>query len=562
MGLNNNIQMRISGLLILLFLSVSLLGQVAPKKYYIEFTDKDNNGYSLDNPEEFLSERSLQRRANQGILLNETDLPVTQTYVDSLESLGLEVLNVSKWFNSATVYTLDSNLIDTITQLSFVCNSAKFTPFPTGKSVAVSNNYKKLRKLNAGPTKENIDFYDYGDCAVQIKMHNAHKLHNEGYRGKGMMIAVTDAGFTGLPNLPSFDSLYNDNRVLATKNFVHGGDTVYNHSTHGMRVLSILAANYPGNLIGSAPEATYLLLMSEDPYSETFIEELNWISAAEYADSMGADILSVSLGYVNFDTPEFNHSYEDLDGQHAIISIAATIASNKGILVVAAAANSGNEEEHPWIAAPGDADGIITAGAVWSDQTYAGFSSIGPSYDGRVKPDLTAMGGGTYNQELGGTIGNGNGTSFSTPLLSGMLACFWQKHPERTNMEIIEAVRKSGHLYHTPTVYMGYGIPNFDFADTILEKGDLVLPDKNFSVYPNPFNDNFNIQFDNNPGDSIEISISDINGRKTYFWMSHMTKEEDVTLNINDFQCFIPGMYVITVNCNNVRYSERLIKIE
>jgi hypothetical protein len=550
--------MKTIGLIFSLFFGLTVIAQVSPNKYYIEFTDKNNNEYSINNPEEFLTERSLRRRANQDIPITESDLPVTQTYVDSLESLGLQVLLTSKWFNSATVYTLDTDLMDTITNLGFVCNSAKYSPYPEGQSSAVDNRYKRIKETNS--RKEDFDYYDYGDCAVQIKMTNAHKLHNEGFRGKDMLIAVTDAGFTGLPDLPSFDSLYNENRVLSTKNFVHGGDTVYNHSTHGMRVLSILAANYPGNLIGTAPEASYLLLMSEDPDSETFIEELNWISAAEYADSLGADIINVSLGYVDFDTPEFNHSYETLDGRHAIISYAATVASRKGMIVVAAAANSGTDENHPWIAAPGDADSIITAGAVWADETYASFSSIGPSYDGRVKPDVVSMGGGTYNQNTDGSIGNGNGTSFSTPLLAGMIACFWQKFPEKSNMEIIESVRQSAHLYNTPTVYLGYGIPDFELASIILETGEYVRPKKDFSVYPNPFSDEFKIQFNNNPGDSIEISISDINGRRTYLWMEHSAKQDNVILNIDDIKHFKPGVYILTVSLNNVRYSEKLIK--
>ncbi|MDD4150400.1 MAG: S8 family peptidase [Bacteroidales bacterium] len=544
--------------ILMIFLGTMLYAQVAPNKYYIEFTDKNNNGYSLDNPEDFLTARSLQRRANQGILLSENDLPVTQTYVDSLNALGLRVINTSKWFNSATVYTLDTLLIDSISYLGFVSNSMKYKPYPEGETREVNQRYKKIRETN--PRKEKSDYYNYGDCAVQIKMTNAHKLHNEGYRGEGMMIAVTDAGFTGFPNLPSFDSLYNENRVLATRNFVHGGDSVNNFSTHGMRVLSILAANYPGNLVGSAPMATYLLLMSEDPASETFIEELNWISAAEYADSLGTDIISVSLGYVNFDTPEFSHTYETLDGRHAIISSAATIASRKGMIVVAAAANSGEDAVHPWIAAPGDADSIITAGAVWPDGNYAAFSSIGPSYDGRVKPDLVAMGGGTYNQNTDGSIGTGNGTSFSAPLLSGMIACLWQKFPNKTNMQIIEAARQSGHLYNTPTVYLGYGIPNFEHAITILDIGEYKAPNNSCSIFPNPFNNDFSIQFNNNPGDSIEISILDINGRMTYLWMEHTATEKDTILKIDDLQNFKPGTYIITISLNNSRFSEKLIK--
>jgi len=392
-----------------IFLTTLAFAQVAPNKYYIEFIDKHDNGFSLDNPEEFLSERALQRRANQGILLDETDLPVTQIYIDSLEALGLQVLNVSKWFNSATVYTLDTELIDTISNINFISNTAK-NEAHIGETRKTPVIYQVLRNKQQG-SKQEKDYYLYGASAPQVKMHNGHLMHNNGFRGQGMMIAVTDAGFRGLPNLPAFDSLYNDDRVLSSRNFVTPGDTVNNYSTHGMKVLSLIAGNVPGELIGTAPEASFLLLMSEDPSSETYIEEINWISAAEYADSMGADIISVSLGYVDFDTPEFNHAYETLDGNHSIMSVAARIAARKGIIVVAAAANSGADEVHPWIAAPGDADSIITAGAVWEDQTYAYFSSIGPSYDGRIKPDACAMGGGTTNQNYDGSFGTGNGTS-------------------------------------------------------------------------------------------------------------------------------------------------------
>ncbi len=545
-----------------LLYTISIYSQVAPNKYCIEFTDKNNNGYSLDAPEEFLSEKALQRRANQGIALNEADLPVNQEYIDSLSSLGLQILNVSKWFNLVTVYTLDSLLMDTIQNLSFVSNKRNHypTPYPKGRTVPVPTKYKKYRTNNIYSNNTSSDYYDYGNSSTQIKMHNAHKLHNSGYRGKGMLIAVTDAGFTGFPNLPSFDSLYNENRVLATRNFVHGGDTVYNHSTHGMRVLSILSANYPGNLIGSAPEASYLLLMSEDPATEYIIEELNWITAAEFADSMGADLINVSLGYVDFDDSTSNHTYSELDGEQTPISIAARMASETGMLVVIAAANSGNDEEHPWIAAPGDAKKIITAGAVWADETYASFSSIGPSYDGRIKPDLVAMGGGTFNQETSGDIGTGNGTSFATPLLTGMIACLWQKYPQKTNMEIIEAIRKSGHLYNNPTVYLGYGIPDFEIADIILGKENIKIENDFFNMYPNPFIDEFKIQLKNKVGDSIEVTINDISGKTTHFWFRHDAVQNNTLLTINEIKNFKQGIYILTVKINNKRKSIRIVK--
>ncbi|HNQ67268.1 MAG TPA: S8/S53 family peptidase [Bacteroidales bacterium] len=544
-------------LFFILFFSLTVSSQVAPNKYYIEFTDKNNNNFSLERPEEFLSERSLQRRANQNIELDLSDLPVTQIYIDSLESLGLEVINVSKWFNSATIYTLDSLLMDTINYLGFVSNSAKYKPIQTNK-VAVPESYKIPREIKTG--SKNTNYYNYGTSADQIYMHNGQVMHNNGFRGQGMLIAVTDAGYLGLPDLPAFDSLFEAERVISTRNFVHGGDIVFGYSTHGMRVLSILAGNSPENLIGSAPEANYLLIMSEDPDSENIIEEINWISAAEYADSMGADIINVSLGYLDFDMPEYNHSYQTMDGKTAIISIAAGIASSKGMIIVASAANSGDDPIHPWINSPGDADNILTAGAVWSNQAYAAFSSIGPSYDGRVKPDIVAMGAGTTNQELDGSFGQGNGTSFSSPILSGLVACLWQQFPDKTNQEIMDAIRKSSHLYNSPTDYLGYGIPDFVLAGKILISEDNYIPENKFNIYPNPFNNDFIIDLKTNPGDSIQVIINDISGKNNYIWLEYKAKESSTKITIDDLNKLKSGIYIVNVIINTSRYSEKLIK--
>lgn len=542
---------------LLIFGAISALAQVAPNKYYIEFTDKNNNTYSLDRPEEFLSERSLQRRANQDIDLDISDLPVSQVYVDSLESLGLDVLNVSKWFNSATVFTTDAALMDTIGYLGFISNSSKYEPI-SGDKVKVPSKYKVLRDPQKGASEEN--YYNYGTSSDQVFMHNGQMLHNQGYRGQGMMIAVTDAGYIGLPNLPCFDSLYEDNRVLASRNFVHGGTFVNSYSTHGMRVLSIMAGNAPGNLIGTAPEAQYLLLMSEDAESENIIEEINWLSAAEFADSMGADIINVSLGYLDFDMSEYNHTYAQMNGASAIISYAASVASSKGMLVVVAAANSGEDEVHPWINAPGDAKDVITAGAIWSSQTYAAFSSIGPSYDGRVKPDLVAMGAGTTNQETDGNYSQGNGTSFAAPLLTGMFACLWQQFPEKTNFEIMEAAKQSATLYGEPSIYLGYGIPDFYLASQILSVGIESVKVLKPEVFPNPYTDSFSVSLKNQPGDSIVLFVNDLSGRKNYMWMQHTALEQDLTIKINELANLKSGVYIVTVIINQVRYSEKLIK--
>jgi len=302
------------------------------------------------------------------------------------------------------------------------------------------------------------------------------------------------------------------------------------------------------------------MLISEDADSENLIEEINWLSAAEYADSMGADIINVSLGYLDFDIPEYNHNYQTMDGKTAIISIGAGIASSKGMIIVASAANSGEDPIHPWINAPGDADNILTAGAIWSDQTYAAFSSIGPSYDGRVKPDIVAMGGGTTNQEMDSSFSQGNGTSFSSPILSGLIACLWQQFPEKTNQEIMDAVRKSSHLYNSPTEYLGYGIPDFVLAGKILNMEENYVPDNQIRIYPNPYSSDFIIELATNPGDSVQIIINDISSKTNYMWLEFNAKGTNTKIAIDDLHRLKSGIYIVNVIINNVRYSEKLIK--
>lgn len=554
--------MRILLLILLAIGYTNVYSQISPNKYYIELTDKNNNIYNLDNPENFLSERSIQRRVKQGIEINLTDLPVSDFYIDSLKSLGLEIINVSKWFNSVTVYSTDISLIDTICNLSFVKDKLKSNNRNINQ-ISTKREIQKNSKRQPVLLKSQNDYYNYGQSINQIYLNNGQTLHNDGFRGKGMLIAVTDAGFQNLPELPAFDSLFAENRILATRNFVMGGNYVYDYSTHGMKVLSILAGNYPGQLIGSAPEASYLLLMSEDSHSETYIEEFNWVSAAEFADSLGADIINVSLGYVKFDNDMFSHSYSDMNGHTAISSKAATLAARKGIIVVASAANSGNSETHPWIAAPGDADSIITVGAVRENGLYTSFSSIGPSFDGRVKPDVVAMGHGTTNQAINGSISTGNGTSYAAPIISGLVACLWQKYPDKNNMEIIDAVRKSSNFYNNPTDTIGYGIPNFSIASNIIENYVNLYNDNQIFISPNPFKDEIEIVFKSNTDDSVKIQITDISGKVVYMNNLNLkTINNNTRVTINNLNSLPKGLYILSVffiNCN-AKFSKKLIK--
>jgi serine protease AprX len=406
--------------------------------YYITLSDKENNSYSINEPHEFLSERSLLRRNIQNLDIDDKDLPVSDFYTDSIIGFGAELIHSSKWLNLLLVKIYDADIISQLQDLSFTEEIVKI------KEIDNRSIDKMLKDFTALIPKQSKDenYYDYGYSYLQIGIHNGQLLHNEGFRGQGMLIAITDTGFPGVDDESPFDSLRNADRIIAERNFVLPGQTIYSGNDHGSIVLSVLAGNTPEFLIGTAPEAEYILMVSEDVSSETIIEEINWSVAAEYADSLGVDIINVSLGYLNFDQPEFDYSYENMDGESSLIARAANIASQRGIIVVAAAGNSGEDEIHPYIVSPGDAKDVITVGALNPELEIAGFSSQGPSYDGRVKPDVVAIGSQTVIYQPYNGFVAGYGTSFATPAISGLIACLWQKYPEKTNHEIMNVLRE------------------------------------------------------------------------------------------------------------------------
>ena len=441
----------------LLSYSVILNAQipVAPDRYRIEFTDKNYSSFSVNQPQFFLSERALQRRVKQGIAITSADLPVSAVYLDSLKQMGFEVLNCSRWFNSAIIRSSPEE-IEKLANVGFIKRNTV---------VQRENNLETETKTvkeytNAVEFKYVSASQYYGMAADQIGMLNGQALHERGFRGKGMFIAVTDGGFYRLNELSGFDSLRVSGRLRGFKNFTPNSEEPLGSHSHGTNVLSILAACLPGELIGSAPDADYLLLRSEEIEHEYLVEEDNWIAAVEYADSMGVDVINCSLGYTRFDDRLQDHRYNELDGRTVRASRAAAMAAARGIIVCVSV---GNEGEINWkgVAVPADADSIIAVGAVYPNGLYAEFSSNGPTVDKRIKPDLTAIGSRTAYQNSMGSIVYGNGTSYSTPLLAGLIACFWQANPDMTNMEIIETVKRSANRFHAPDSYYGYGIPDF-----------------------------------------------------------------------------------------------------
>ncbi|MFN8153248.1 MAG: S8 family serine peptidase [Bacteroidia bacterium] len=481
-------KLRILTLGIILLSFHSLFAQ---DRYMVLFTDKNNSPFSISNPQQFLSQRAIDRRNNHGIAVTQSDLPVNPAYVQGLISAGASVLNTTKWFNGAIIQTSDPAVLAAISALPYVQNTTNVGRIKKGdKSTKLDMNpvfplsSQKVMGSNA------YSSFAYGYSDNQINMLGLQSLHNAGFDGSGMIIAVLDAGFLDAPLMVCFDSLFQQNRIIYTWDFVDNESDVYDDHYHGAAVLSCMASIVPDSLIGTAPHAQYILLRSEDANTEYVIEEYNWAVAAEFADSAGADVINSSLGYTTFNDPSQDHTYADMNGNTAPGTIAADMAASKGLLVVNSAGNEGNSNWN-YIGVPADGDSVLAVGAVDEFGSYAFFSSNGPSYDGRVKPDVAARGQNTwlYTPYSNNFPVTGNGTSFSSPVMAGAVACLWQGWPEKSNMEIIQAVKRSASQFNNPDTLLGYGIPNFTLANSLLSLEDYQFPaDEYIHVFPNPWN--------------------------------------------------------------------------
>lgn len=426
-------------------------------KYRISLKDKKATTYSVKKPEMFLSEKSIERRKKQGLSVNVTDLPVCKKYVDAIREKGVHILVTGKWDNFVTVSCNDSTLIDEIAKLPFVRSAERVWKGEAKKA------QRRDSLINRPLRTDSL----YGPAITQIQMSNANRLHEAGFKGQGMTIAVIDAGFHNADKIEAMNNI----RILGTHDFVNPEADIYAESSHGMCVLSCMAMNQPNVMIGTAPEASYWLLRSEDEYSENLVEQDYWAAAIEFADSVGVDIVNTSLGYYTFDDPTKNYRYRDLNGHYALMSREAGMAADKGMVVVCSAGNSGMDS---WkkTTPPGDAENVITVGAIDKKGLLAPFSSIGNTADGRVKPDVVAVGLWADVMGTDGNLRHANGTSFSSPIMCGMVACLWQACPKLTAKEIIELVRHSGDRADFPDNIYGYGVPDLwkAYQSTIKKK--------------------------------------------------------------------------------------------
>ena len=469
-----------------LFFCVTAIGQ---EDAWVYFTDKPNASTYLNNPTSILSQRAIDRRLKQNITLDTRDAPIEQMYYDAIKNTsGISVMAKSKWLNAIHVRASETVIEDLMNTFSFVASIDFANKLLNNRGTSQQQQANHLDKLTT-----HQDF-NYGNATNQIEMLKGDYLHQQDFTGEGMIIAVLDAGFPNVNTLGAFQRLRDKNKILGGYNFVERSSNFYARNSHGTHVLSDIGGYIEGQFVGTAPDASFYLFITEDHQRENPLEESLWVEAAERADSLGVDVINTSLGYSTFDDSSYNYTYADMNGQTTFITRGAEAAASRGMLLVNSAGNSGNSAWF-YITAPADAVSILTVGAVNASGNLVSFSSRGPTSDNRTKPDVMAQGSSSaiVNYVSGVPVG-ASGTSFSSPIMAGVVACLWQAFPNKTASEIIEVVKMSGDRAATPDNNYGYGIPDFQLAFTrLMDENDIALSD--VMVYPNPVSNQLTFTF-------------------------------------------------------------------
>ncbi len=531
-----------------IFLKAECLhGQEKIYNYYyrVHFSDKGANNILNFKPTDLLSERAILRRQKAGITIpGLKDIPVYKEYLDKITALGFRLHCTSKWMNSALFKTETPTDINSILALPFVVD-AKMV-----KSTSTKSQFNDKLHFTYELSESQTSYRP-------ISMVNGFPLHNSGFTGKDILIAILDGGFQYADKASSLINLNSHKNIKATFDFVRNNKFVYDYSNHGTAVLSVLAGKIPGLIEGTAPDADYLLLRTEDTFSEFPAEEDYWIAGAEFADSAGADIITSSLGYFTFDEPSLNYKYSDMDGNSAFITKAADIAASLGILVFNSA---GNERNKDWvnIIAPSDGDSVVAVGAVDGNNLISIFSSSGPSFDGRIKPDNTTMGVNVPVQVNQDIIAGANGTSFSCPVLSGITACLMQAVPEAINTDIIEVLHSSADRYDRPDPLYGYGIPDMVEALTKLQDKYVRVPDKETVISPNPITGEFEITFRQQP---LKLIIEIYTGSGVCIFRTDYPEFAGRIIKVNNLQWMKQGLYIVRLITGNGTHVHKVIKI-
>lgn len=531
----------------LLGFGLKLNAQNEQYAFLVHFKDKALTEHNLNAPQTYLSTRAIERRSKYNIAIDSTDLPVVPAYVDSILHITNGFLHLtSKWDNYVIILIPDSTDILLLNNIAFVKDFKQVAYYATGLHYMPSPNTDTSQTGNK-PT--DFDATYYGAAWNQIHLCHGEYLHNEGYRGNGKLIAVIDAGFMNVDGIGAFDSLFQQGRLIDHHNYVLDTDYVYDYSEHGTNVLSCMASVSPEIHVGTAPDASYALYISEDVASEQLIEESNFAAAAERADSIGADEITTSLGYNTFDNPADNHTYSDLDGNTTIAAKAANMATRKGIFVVASA---GNEGATPWgyILTPGDADSAMTIGSVNSAKVRANSSSHGPNAAGHLKPDECGMGVSAGVVGADGQTNNASGTSFAAPVIAGLSACLMQAVPNLTPMQLKALIASISDSFSNPDSLIGNGVPDFRKAinSTTAINGTPGKTTAFFSYFPNPANKFFYIKGKG----TIHFNIMDMQGRQ----LIAGTTTSNKAINISQLS---KGIYLLQINDGNTFQTSKLM---
>jgi serine protease AprX len=519
----------------------------------VYFSGKPLSATFLANPLSMLSQRSLDRRTAQNIALNFTDVPVHQSYFDQVAtSSGIQLLAKSKWLNCVYVRGSQSD-IAALSSLPFVTSISFLDPTLnlTNPNSDSETSNRKTSLIPVNKRLETLTTFNYGNSFNQIHMLNGDILHQQNYTGTGKIIAVLDAGFPEVDTAQPFERLLSNNSILGGYDFVNKSTDFYTGNSHGTLVLSCMGGYTDGQLVGTAPDAKYYLYITEDVASENPVEEANWVEAAEEADRVGVDIITTSLGYLGYDNPAYSHNYSDMIGNKNFASKGVNMAFSKGIIVVASAGNEGSNPE-PHVGVPGEATNALAIGAVKFDRARANFSSIGPSFDGRIKPDIMAQGQASVLSDTLGNITTADGTSFSGPIMAGMIASFWQALPTLTNQQVVNLVKQSADNFATPDALYGYGIPNFGSAlSTAL--GNKYVSNQVFAIYPNPTKDFVSVTL---PENSKNILITFYNqlGQQVF------NKNVDSQNSKLEIQNLSSGIYLYQIEGDNFSKTGKLVK--
>lgn len=532
--------------LLVLFLLYLCTAQVHAQvnQYMVFFTDKSGTPYSILAPEEFLSERALARREKQGIAIVENDLPVNPAYVQGVRDTGADVIYTTRWMNGVLV-SCDDALLPSIQALQYVLSVEMVSP----GSHPASGNRAKFKNEVTDTNDEATD--------VQLSMIGLDAMHASDNKGAGIIIAVLDGGFSGVNASAPFQHLFTNNQIdPASFDFISKTSNVFQYDDHGTRVLSIMAAQADGSFTGGVTEATFQLYVTEIVPTEYRIEEYHWLFAAERADSTGADIIHSSLGYSTFDMPSMDYATDQMDGETAVVTKAAQIAFSKGMVIVASAGNEGNIASWKIITAPADGEDVIAVGNVNSFGVRSSSSSIGPSADGRIKPDVVALGSGVSVIRANGAVLTGSGTSFAAPLVTALVAGIWKDNPDLKNSELVQVIRSTASQANNPDNSLGYGIPHYLAVKHYLEQ---VQQNKPVIIFPNPVFSDLTVRPVSPEGGNLQFTLISAQGQVltereiSFSWLNHQYTA--------DLSALASGLYILRIQTADQILTFRIVKM-